>query len=332
VDGLRNYQDDSDGRWYPGYSERYSTSESRFDDDERYRVPEPRYSELAESGGDPGRFRDGYPEAEAYSSSALRTDAGLTARNASPMGPRSGVELPPLPAQAEAADARFHADPTEPRFPADQPEPRSSIDAPESRFHSDQGEPRFQPEQPDSRFHTEPIDRAALRRAPGSVGAPTQLAPPVSGPPPMAPAPAAPPMQAASPMQAAPPPPTHPAPPVPGGVPAAGPPMASEAGGAIYRTRHTGAAILLFVVSVVAELLTVRMVVGGEFGHPFQPAELLAGIFTMVGTPLVAMGLYGVITNAASASGPSLARAWSRPPLALLPVGLALILAAALAA
>ncbi len=318
VDGPRNYQDDSDGRWYPGYSERYSTPESRFDDDERYRVPEPRYAELVEPGGDPGRFRDGYPEAEAYSSSSLRTDAGLTARNASPTGPRSGVELPPLPSQAEAADARFHGDPAESRFPADQPEPRYPIDVPE-RFHSDQGESRFQPEQPDARFHTEPIDRTALRRAPGSVGAPTQLAPPVSGPPPIAPPPAAP------------PPPMHSAPPAPGGIPAAGPSMASEAGGAIYRTRHTGAAILLVVLSIVAELLTVRMLLGGEFGHPFQPAQVLAGIFTMVGTPLVAVGLYGVITNAASAGGPSVARAWSRSPLALLPVGLVLILAAALA-
>ncbi|GIH13631.1 DUF308 domain-containing protein [Rugosimonospora africana] len=320
MDAPRNYQDESEGRWYPGYSERYPTQESRFDDEERYRVPEPRYSDLGETGGDPGRFRDGYsPEAEAYSSSAARTDSGLTARNTSPMGPRSGVELPPLPSQAEPADSRFHSDATEPRFPADQPDPR---------FHSDPGESRFHSEQSDSRFHTEPIDRAALRRAPGSVGAPTQLAPPVSGPPPIAPPPMAPP-PVAPPMQAGPPPSMQPASQGPGGMPAVG--GAPDAGGAIYRTRHTGAAILLVIVAIVAELLTLRMLFTGEFGHPFQPGEVLAGIFTMAGIPLVAMGLYGAITGAASAGGPSLARAWSRPPLALLPVGLVLILAGALA-
>ncbi|HEY2674015.1 MAG TPA: hypothetical protein VGJ07_27075 [Rugosimonospora sp.] len=313
MDGPRNYQDEPDGRWYPGYSERYPAPDGRSDDDERYRVPEPRYSDLPDAGGDPGRFREGYQEAEAYSSSSSRTDPGLVARNASPMGPRSGVELPPLPLPSDPGESRFQSDPTESRFP----------DPGESRYHSDQSE---------SRFHTEPIDRAALRRTPGPVGAPTQLAPPVSGPPPMAPPPMAPPQM---PMQVG-PPPSHMQPGpygadgMPGPGPAGGAPMADPSG-AIYRTRHTGIAILLVIVSIAAELLTVRMLLAGEFGHPFQPAEVLAGIFTMVGTPLVTMGLYGLMTGAAAASGPAPGRAWLRPPLALLPVGLALILAGALA-
>jgi hypothetical protein len=307
------------------------------DDDERYRVPEPRYSDLPDAGGDPGRFREGYQEAEAYSSSSSRTDPGLVARNASPMGPRSGVELPPLPLPSDAGESRFQSDPTESRFP-DPGESRYHSDQGESRFHTDPGESRFQSEQSESRFHTEPIDRAALRRTPGPVGAPTQLAPPVSGPPPMGPPPMGPPPMAPPqmPMQVGPPPPhLQPGPygadGMPGPGPAGGAPMAADPGGGIYRTRHTGVAILLVIVAIAAELLTVRMLLAGEFGHPFQPAEVLAGIFTMVGTPLVTMGLYGLMTGAAAATGPAPGRAWMRPPLALLPIGLALILAGALA-
>jgi len=179
------------------------------------------------------------------------------------MGPRSGVELPPLP---------------------------------------------MAPEQAEPRFHTEPIDRSALRRQPAP--------PPLGGP---------------GPAQAGPQGPG----PLPGPGPAAptsGPTMTVEAvGGAIYRTRHTGIAILLVVVAVVAELLSARILLTGEFGHPFQPAAVLAGMFTMVGIPLVTMGLYGLMTGAATAAGPSPGRAWLRTPLALLPIGLVLIVAASLA-
>ncbi|GAA5181941.1 hypothetical protein GCM10023322_17760 [Rugosimonospora acidiphila] len=343
MDGPRNYQDESDGRWYSGYAERYPAVDSRFEDDERHRVPEPRYSEPGEAGGESGRFREGYPEAEAYGS---RSDPGLAARSASPTGPRSGVELPPLPPPADLSDSRFHdstesrfhQEQVEPRFHQEQVEPRFHQEQVEPRFHQEQAEPRFHAEGPESRFQTEPIDRAALRRAPGSVGAPTQLAPPIQtqpiNPPPIQ---AGPPMQAATPMQAGPmqgnpPPPLGPA---GGGMPGPAsqpaPPMPVDQSGAVYRSRHTGAAILLVVVAILAELLTVRMLFSGEFGHPFQPAEVLGGIFTMGGTPLVAMGLYGLITGAANASGPAPGRAWLRPPLAFLPIGLALIVAGALA-
>jgi hypothetical protein len=59
---------------------------------------------------------------------------------------------------------------------------------------------------------------------------------------------------------------------------------------------------------------------------------VLGGIFAMCGTPLVTMGLYGLMTGAATAGGPHPGRAWLRTPLAYLPVGLALLIAAGLAA
>jgi hypothetical protein len=248
VDGPRNYQDESDGRWYPSFPERYPEPEGRYDED-RYRAPEPRYSD--EPSGDPGRYRDPRPDP--------LTDPALSSR---PVGPRSGVELPPP-----------LADPAE-------------------RF----GE---------SRFGTESMDRSALRRPPGGGS---------SGPGPVGAGPAAP-------------------PPAPPGVLPAMPTVAAESvGGAIYRTRRVGVAALLGAVAIVAELLLVRVLVSGEFGHTVQPGAVLAGIFAMCGVPLVTMGLYGLMTGAATAGGPTPGRAWLRTPLAYLPVGLALMIAAGLAA
>jgi hypothetical protein len=47
---------------------------------------------------------------------------------------------------------------------------------------------------------------------------------------------------------------------------------------------------------------------------------------------MVIIGLNGLATGAATASGPQTGRAWLRTPLAYLPVGLILIIAAGLAA
>ena len=87
----------------------------------------------------------------------------------------------------------------------------------------------------------------------------------------------------------------------------------------------------LGAVAVVAELFLLRVLLAGEFGHLVAPGAVLAGLFAMSGIPLVAMGLYGLMTGVAAA-GPSPERAWLRTPLAFLPIGLALLIAAGLAA
>lgn len=111
------------------------------------------------------------------------------------------------------------------------------------------------------------------------------------------------------------------------------PTMATEAvGGVIYRTKRVGVAALLVAVAVVAELLVVRVLATGEFSHTVQSGPVLAGIFAMCGIPLTTMGLYGLMTGAATAGGPTPGRAWLRTPLAYLPVGLVLLVSAALAA
>ncbi len=148
-------------------------------------------------------------------------------------------------------------------------------------------------------FQTEPLDRASLRRPPA--------------PPPPPPGPSHGPAHGVGPSAA----------------PAASP---EPAGGAIYRTRRAGTAALLVAVAVVAELMLVRIPFSAEFAHPVQPAGVLGGIFAMAGVPLATMGLYGLMTGAATAAGPNPGRAWLRTPLAYLPVGLLLIIAGALAA
>jgi len=98
-----------------------------------------------------------------------------------------------------------------------------------------------------------------------------------------------------------------------------------------YRARRPGVAALFGIVAVIVELLVlIKVVLGSMTAHPTNVGGLLAGLFAMCGVPLIAVGLYGLATGAAIAGGPNIARAWLRTPLAYLPVGLVLVLAAGL--
>jgi hypothetical protein len=108
------------------------------------------------------------------------------------------------------------------------------------------------------------------------------------------------------------------------------PPGAPSPKSTIYRAHHAGIVAALITVAAVAELFLVRVLLAGEFGHTVAPGAVLGGLFAMTGTPIVAMGFYGLMTGAAAA-GPTPGRAWLRTPLAYLPIGLALLVAAGLA-
>jgi len=99
----------------------------------------------------------------------------------------------------------------------------------------------------------------------------------------------------------------------------------------VYKTRRAGVAGLIAVPAVLAELFVLRVLLAGEFGHTVVPGAVLGGLFAMTGIPLVALGLYALITGPAVTAGPEAVRAWLRTPLAYLPVGLLLLVAAGLA-
>jgi hypothetical protein len=211
------------------------------------------------------------------------------------------------------------------------------------------------------RYRTEMLDRGALRRpadagdlgsppgglpsasgllAPGSGGAPVNAMPtgpnpagPASGPPVSSPAaPGSPgpiPPQLGSPSSTvyqAGSTPTQ-------AIPASAMPGSGGAPKEAYRARRSGIAGLLGTVAVVVEVLVlVKVLIDSVTAHPTNTGGVLAGVFALCGVPMVALGLYGLATGAAIAGGPNVGRAWLRTPLAYLPVGLILIIAAGLAA
>lgn len=120
-------------------------------------------------------------------------------------------------------------------------------------------------------------------------------------------------------------------PPVPRRPPAA-PGSPGPAGDGIYRSRHRGAAVLLGLAAGVLELPALFLLLDAAFSSPGSPSGVVAASCLVLALPLLAIGLYAVITGAVRAAGPNSAQAWLRPPVAYLSVALVLLLAAGLAA
>lgn len=108
---------------------------------------------------------------------------------------------------------------------------------------------------------------------------------------------------------------------------------AQVAPAATYRSRRPGVAALLALGGVVAELILIKVLLANLFDSTSAAISgTIGALFAIAGVPMVIIGLYGLATGAATASGPQTGRAWLRTPLAYLPVGLILIIAAGLAA
>ena len=238
--------------------------------------------------GPEGRRDVGY--ADQYRHESYRVPEPRPAGESGPvLGPRSGVELPPLPYATEV--------------PPYTPEPYVAPDVPT-----------------------------------GALPQPDLTAPPLS--PPLSP-------PGSPPLPPLPPPGRPQSPPAelgaPGGPRSGGyhgesrertTPRRATGGPAthssLYLARRAGLVGVLTALAVVAELLLIRVLVTGEFGHTVMPGSVLGAMCGMAGVPLVAVGLYGLMSGVPAVT-PHPSTAWLRAPLAYLPVGLVLLLAAGIA-
>jgi hypothetical protein len=100
-------------------------------------------------------------------------------------------------------------------------------------------------------------------------------------------------------------------------------------GGSVYHGKRPGLAALIVVVTVLFELPVLRIFFSSVLVKHVNAEGTFSSIFMLLGLPMFALGLYGLIGGAAAGANGS--RAWLRVPLAYLPVGLLLFLAAALA-
>jgi hypothetical protein len=103
-------------------------------------------------------------------------------------------------------------------------------------------------------------------------------------------------------------------------------------GDGVYRTRRPAVALVLSGLVVVLELPALRLLFDGVFGDVVSASGIVAGTFLALGLPATALGVYALVSGAARVPDQPPAHAWLRPPLAYLGIGLALFLAAALAA
>ncbi|BCB87622.1 hypothetical protein [Phytohabitans suffuscus] len=109
-------------------------------------------------------------------------------------------------------------------------------------------------------------------------------------------------------------------------------PVAPPADG-VYRTKRPAAGIVFAVLAAAFEIPALRLLADASFGGPVVASGVVVGMFLVAGLPLVALGLYALVTGANRVPGDGGgAQAWLRTPTAYLPVGLVLLVAAALAA
>jgi hypothetical protein len=120
------------------------------------------------------------------------------------------------------------------------------------------------------------------------------------------------------------PPPTPAPPPMPA---ASAPPREG-----VYRTRRPALAALYLVAVVLAEWPAVRLFADGALGDHLSSSNAVSGLFLIVGLPLFGRGLFALQAGAGRVPDQRAGQGWLRPPVAYLTVGLALLLAAGLAA
>ena len=98
-------------------------------------------------------------------------------------------------------------------------------------------------------------------------------------------------------------------------------------GDGVYRTRRSVSAVLLGILTAVLMIPVIRLLMDVALADRPTAAGIVPAVLLTLGLPLTGVGLY-----AAAAAGRTIDRgAWLRPPAGYLLVGLALLVAAALA-
>jgi hypothetical protein len=105
-------------------------------------------------------------------------------------------------------------------------------------------------------------------------------------------------------------------------------PGAGRSGGdGVYRTRRPVSAVVFAVVTALLMVPVIRLLVVGALADRPSAGGIVPAVLLTLGLPLTGLGLYAV-----AGAGRTLDRAaWLRPPVGYLPVGLILLVAAALA-
>jgi hypothetical protein len=104
-------------------------------------------------------------------------------------------------------------------------------------------------------------------------------------------------------------------------------PAEARPGEAVYRTRRPVSAVLVAVVTAVVMVPAIMLLVQATFDDEPLARGVVPGVLLTLGLPLTGLGLFAL------AGGGVVGRdAWLRPPVAYLPVGLVILLAAGLAA
>jgi hypothetical protein len=109
-------------------------------------------------------------------------------------------------------------------------------------------------------------------------------------------------------------------------------PAASAPREGVYRSGRPALAMLYLVGVVLFEWPAIRLFTDGAFGDDLSASAAISGIFLMIGLPLFGRGLFALQAGAGRVLDQRTGHGWLHPPVAYLIVGLALFLAAGLAA
>jgi hypothetical protein len=96
----------------------------------------------------------------------------------------------------------------------------------------------------------------------------------------------------------------------------------------VYRAKRPLSSLAIALVTIVLMVPAVMLLIEATFGDgPLAPGGVVPSVLLTLGLPLTGLGMYTL-----AGTGPLTREAWLRPPLAYLPIGLLILVAAGLGA